>query len=381
MRTNRGTRRGAAFTVLELICVIAIIVLLAALLLPALTQARARARRIQCADHLRQIGLAFHSFAHDHNGQFPMAVPANAGGSLEFVQNAAQLQVPFYFSFRHFQALSNDLVTPKVLACPADTRLPVANFADLKNENLSYFAGVNAEFDRPDSLLAGDRNLTNDFFAPATVARLGPKQSLRWTAQLHQFKGNLLFADGRVVQQNTPGLTGDPGQLLAAAELALPTLPTDAGPAALSLPNTAAPNPPGGPSTAGTGDARENSAAPNATRNAPGVNSPTAPSIATSRKSLPAAGTGGTGLEESRPPIPPLQSATNAPTRGWPMPKPAQPDPGFSLFPESVAAFLAALGSKRAWPLYAILLILLAITYAVRKLTRRKRGPGADPDE
>src|SRR6266481_2726239 len=59
-----------AFTLLELLCVIAIITILAAMLLPALNQAKARAMRIQCVNNLRQNGLAFHSFAHDHNGSF-----------------------------------------------------------------------------------------------------------------------------------------------------------------------------------------------------------------------------------------------------------------------------------------------------------------------
>src|SRR5437879_3570211 len=62
------------FTLLELLCVIAIIAILASMLLPALRGAEARARRIQCVGNLRQTGLAFHLFAHDHNGAFPMAV-------------------------------------------------------------------------------------------------------------------------------------------------------------------------------------------------------------------------------------------------------------------------------------------------------------------
>jgi lipopolysaccharide export LptBFGC system permease protein LptF len=63
------------------------------------------------------------------------------------------------------------------------------------------------------------------------------------------------------------------------------------------------------------------------------------------------------------------------------MPKPQEPDPGFSFLPESVVAFVTALASRRAWPLYLIILILLAIALAVRKLTRAKRGPGVEQDE
>ncbi|HEV8492682.1 MAG TPA: type II secretion system protein, partial [Candidatus Angelobacter sp.] len=84
MQSIRVKGRKRAFTLLELLTVTAIIGILAALLLPALTQAKARARRIQCVNHLRQIGVAFQSFAHDHDGLFPMAVPAASGGNKEF---------------------------------------------------------------------------------------------------------------------------------------------------------------------------------------------------------------------------------------------------------------------------------------------------------
>src|SRR5436305_9431787 len=72
--------RARAFTLIELLTVMAIIAILASLLLPALSQGKARAQRIQCTNNLRQIGLAFHMFAHDHNNAFPMAVPVQLGG-------------------------------------------------------------------------------------------------------------------------------------------------------------------------------------------------------------------------------------------------------------------------------------------------------------
>src|SRR3954467_6661176 len=79
-------RLTRAFSLIELLVVIAIIVILAAMLLPVLNRGKMRAKQIQCVNNMREMGLAFNSFAHDHESRFPMQVATNAGGALEYVQ-------------------------------------------------------------------------------------------------------------------------------------------------------------------------------------------------------------------------------------------------------------------------------------------------------
>src|ERR1041385_6791444 len=146
-----------------MLVVIAIIGILAALLLPALNQGKARGRRIECVNNLKETGTAFQLFAHDHGGKFPMQVSLADGGSQEFVRNGNRVRGDFYFSYRHFLPLSNDLIKADLVHCPTDlAREAARNFQALQNENISYFIGVTADFSEPSSILAGDRNITND---------------------------------------------------------------------------------------------------------------------------------------------------------------------------------------------------------------------------
>jgi len=65
-RSESATLRGA-FTLIELLVVIGVIAILAGLLLPVLSKGKSRAQTVDCIDHLRQLQLCFHMYAHDND--------------------------------------------------------------------------------------------------------------------------------------------------------------------------------------------------------------------------------------------------------------------------------------------------------------------------
>lgn len=70
-----GLRQGAAFTLVELLVVIGIIALLAALLLPVLSHARRNAHRVACLNNLGQLGKAVQIYVGENGGRYPRLSP------------------------------------------------------------------------------------------------------------------------------------------------------------------------------------------------------------------------------------------------------------------------------------------------------------------
>jgi len=106
-------RRRAAFTLIELLVVIAIIAILAAMLLPALAQAKERAKAIQCVNNAKQMGLATMLYAGDNNECYPYGI--NSKNNASWADPSA-----WYIQLLPYLGSSTNSGGSKVYACPSD---------------------------------------------------------------------------------------------------------------------------------------------------------------------------------------------------------------------------------------------------------------------
>jgi len=213
------TRR--AFTLVELLIVIAVIAILAAILLPTLVQAKLSARRITCVNNLRQLGLASQMYWDDHDGDaFRYIAGATNGGTIYWF-GWIEPWVPGNEGQRAFDASMGALYPylggRGVEVCPSlnyNSRL-----FKLKATGAAYGYGYNLHLSAPstqppikinrvtrpaDIALLADAGQINDFQEPASptnplleefyyINDTEPTVHFR-----HKRRANVLYCDGHV---------------------------------------------------------------------------------------------------------------------------------------------------------------------------------------
>jgi prepilin-type N-terminal cleavage/methylation domain-containing protein len=201
MKLRCSKKQSHGLTLLEVLVVISLLAVIAVLLLPALAASRIKSERLSCVSNLKVIVMAPHIWEGDHGDLYPVAVSCTNGGALEQTATGNVAAV--------FQVMSNLIVTPELLICPADkSRVEAMNFSTgFSAKNISYFINVDASEANPQMLLMGDDNFEIDGVpVKSGILELTNSQQISWTNERHKRCGNLAITDGSVQQVSRSGL-------------------------------------------------------------------------------------------------------------------------------------------------------------------------------
>lgn len=212
---HHPTPPDRGFTRTDLCAVLMAVALLGFIALPALARMKPHSERASCLNNLRQLGVAWLSFASENDNKVIWYVLPSEGGTAGLQQ-----------SWRHFIALSNYAHHPAIMVCPDDPAKTPARvysgttnggLADLGNRAVSYFISIELTMADPRCLLAGDGRIqggssgTCRGAAPANLPSVPVKKWYPpgyWGKAVHNSGfGNLLFVDGSTHSVNSNGLS------------------------------------------------------------------------------------------------------------------------------------------------------------------------------
>jgi prepilin-type N-terminal cleavage/methylation domain-containing protein/prepilin-type processing-associated H-X9-DG protein len=201
MKIHASHPQTHGLTLFEVLVVVAVLLLLAAVILPNLKDRHHPYPYINCTMNQKQIGLAFRIWEGDNNDRYPMAVEVTNGGAMESVLAGNPMWA--------FQVMSNELSTPKILVCPADpARQWPSSFGSLLTaSNVSYFVNADAAETNPQDILLGDDNLqVHSVRLKSGLRIIATNDAVSWGPDRHKHAGNLGMADGSVQSATDPGL-------------------------------------------------------------------------------------------------------------------------------------------------------------------------------
>jgi hypothetical protein len=183
----------------ELLVVITAAVLLLILFLFYVQRASAKRERIECVNHLKEVGLSSRIQSTDNDTYRP-----SPGG----VNNASGLPDELKNGVPSFIRAMTNIASPRIFVCPADKqRSPAKDWSEVSRDTISYFFNLEGSEVQPQALLSGDSNLTtNGVTLSPGVVMISPGSSLGWSRSRHQSAGNIVLGDGSVQQATGPRL-------------------------------------------------------------------------------------------------------------------------------------------------------------------------------